>query len=399
MNLAETIRQHAATLYPEIVKHYRYLHQHPELSYQEENTAKYLIDFLQSEGISFRDKIGGTGILAWVKGESDDADTRRTIAMVADMDALPVQEQNNIPYKSKYEGIMHACGHDSHTATLMGVAKIAQLLRAHFSGTLLFIFQPGEEQSPGGAQLMLQDGLFRDFVPEFIIKQHAYADLPAGQIAFQSGIVMASADEVHITVKGEGGHGALPHQLNDTVLAASSILVALQQIVSRRRNPFSPMTLSFGKFIANGATNVIPSKVVLGGSLRCMDEKERQKMLQIIPQVIQSTATAYGCTCDIFMPKGYPCTLSHEDVVACTRQYAIEYAGDENVTEYPKRMTAEDFGFFTQAYPCCYYRFGVADRAGKCGKLHSPTFLIDEKALEIVTGCAAYILIKSLKKA
>ena len=174
---------------------------------------------------------------------------------------------------------MHACGHDSHTASLMGAIKIVHSLRSEFGGTALFVFQPGEEKSPGGADLMLKDGLFRDFTPDFIIKQHAYVDLSAGKVAFQTGKVMASADEIHVKVIGQGGHGALPHELNDTVLAASSIIVALQQVVSRRRNPFQPMTLSFGKFIADGATNVIPSEVVLAGSLRCMDETERQKCL------------------------------------------------------------------------------------------------------------------------
>ncbi len=389
MNISQKIHHHAADFHPEIIRHYRYLHAHPELSYQEENTAKYITEFLDSDKISYRTNIGGYGILAWVKGEKPD--NGKTIAFVADMDALPVHEKNDIPYKSQTEGVMHACGHDSHTASLMGAVKIVNSLRSEFAGTALFVFQPGEEQSPGGADLMLKDGVFRDFTPDFIVKQHAYVDLPAGKVAFQTGTVMASADEVHLKVKGQGGHGALPHELNDTVLAASNIIVALQQVVSRRRNPFQPMTLSFGKFIADGATNVIPSEVVLAGSLRCMDEEERRKMLRIIPEIIQSTAVAYGCTCEIDMLDGYPCTISHENITEQIRSQAIEFLGEANVSEYPKRMTAEDFGFFSQHYPCCFYRFGVANDDNVCGKLHSSTFLIDEKSLKTASGMLAYI--------
>ncbi len=396
MNIQNKIEQLVADFYPEIVSHYRYLHQNPELSYQEENTARYISDFLYKEGIAYRSNIGGHGILAWIKGEK--SGSGKTVAFVADMDALPVHEKNDISYKSQVEGVMHACGHDSHTASLMGAAKIVNSLRSEFCGTALFLFQPGEEKSPGGADLMLKEGVFKDFAPDFIVKQHAYADLPAGKVAFQTGTVMASADEVHIKVKGQGGHGALPHELNDTVLAASNIIVALQQVVSRRRNPFQPMTLSFGKFIADGATNVIPSEVVLAGSLRCMDEIERRKMLVIIPEIIKSTASAYGCTCEIDMPDGYPCTTNDTDTTEQIRSLAIEFLGEENVTEYPKRMTAEDFGFFSQQYPCCFYRFGVNNEKDTCGKLHSSTFLIDEDSLKTSASLFAYIALKSLEK-
>lgn len=396
MNLKQTIKEQADAIFPEIIRHYRHLHQNPELSYHEVETAKYIADFLAAEGIPYRANIGGHGILAWVKGEKPGDE--KTIAFVADMDALPVHEANDVPYKSQTEGVMHACGHDAHTAALMGATKIVYALRNEFAGTALFVFQPGEEQSPGGADLMLKDGVFRDFTPDFIVKQHAYVDLPAGTVAFQTGTVMASADEVHITVMGQGGHGALPHELNDTVLAASHIIVALQQIVSRRRNPFQPMTFSFGKFIADGATNVIPSEVVLAGSLRCMDEVERRKMLTLIPSIIESTAAAFGCTCEIRMPEGYPCTVSHDAVTETVRAQAIQFLGEAHVSEYPKRMTAEDFGFFTQLYPCCFYRFGVADENGTCGKLHSSSFLIDERSLLTSSSLFAFIAINSLKK-
>ncbi|MDD3787720.1 MAG: amidohydrolase [Petrimonas sp.] len=394
VNVSQIIHQKTDEVFPEIVRHYRYLHQHPELSYQEENTARYIVAFLDTEGIPYRSNIGGYGILAWIKGEK--SESGKTIAFVADMDALPVQEQNDVEYKSATDGVMHACGHDAQSAALMGAVKIVHSLKSEFAGTALFVFQPGEEKSPGGADLMLKDGVFRDFTPDFIVKQHAYIDLPAGTIGFQSGTIMASADEVHIRVKGQGGHGALPHELNDTVLAASNIVVAMQQLVSRRRNPFNPMVLSLGKFIANGATNVIPDKVTLAGSMRCMDEEERRKMLRLIPQIAESTAAAYGCSCKIDLPDGYPCVISDEVVTEKVCSAAIEFLGEKNVCEFPKRMTADDFGFFTQQYPCCYYRFGVAEENKKPGALHSGTFLIKEEALRTASGTFVFIALQYL---
>ena len=223
---------------------------------------------------------------------------------------------------------------------------------------------------------MLKEGLFDDLEPDFVIKQHAYADLPAGMVGFNMGTIMASADEVHIIVKGQGGHGALPHELNDTVLAASQIIVAMQQLVSRRANPFNPMVLSFGKFIADGATNVIPNEVTLAGSLRCMQEGERNKMLQLIPQIAIDTAAAYGCSCEVELPQGYPSVISHEQITELMRKMTIDFLGEERVSEFPKRMTADDFGFFSQRYPSCYYRFGVDSEHVKIGPLHSGTFLM-----------------------
>lgn len=413
MDITRVIQQEAATLYPEVVRHYRWLHQHPELSYRERETAAYIAAFLDREGIPYRSAIGGYGIMARVTGEKgavtgqespqaavepqQKIEEGRCIAFVADMDALPVQEENEVEYRSLNDGVMHACGHDAQAASLMGAVKMVHSLRRHFAGTALFIFQPGEEQSPGGADLMLKDGLFRDYTPAFVVKQHAYTDLPAGRVGFHAGTIMASADEVHIRVKGQGGHGALPHELNDTVLAASQIVVAMQQLVSRRRDPFNPMVLSFGRFIANGATNVIPGEVILAGSMRCMHEEERCRMLQLIPRIAEATAAAYGCRCETTLPEGYPCVISDEKITGEIRTQAVAYLGETEVAEFPKRMTADDFGFFTQRYPCCYYRFGVADENRKPGALHSGNFLIDEKSLRTASALFAFIALNSLK--
>ena len=393
MSLIDVIKQEANEVFLEIVSHYRYLHQHPELSYQEKNTSEYITRFLDAEGISYCNNIGGYGILAKVKGEAFASD--RSIALCADMDALPIEEENNVPYKSINKKTMHACGHDAQVASLMGAAKLIKQHKKDFGGTVLFVFQPAEEQSPSGAFKMLKDGVFKEHAPEFIVKQHAYIDLPAGKVAFQSGVIMASADEVHIRVKGQGGHGALPHELNDTVLAASNIIVAMQQLVSRRSNPFNPMVLSFGKFIADGATNVIPDLVTLAGSLRCMNEPERQAMRTVIPQIADSTASAYGCACEVTIPSGYPCTISNEEVTERIEKIAVKLVGQENVAEFPKRMTADDFGFFTEQYKGCYYRFGVAG-SGSLGKLHTSTFLIDEEALRASTALFAVLSLEML---
>ena len=394
MSIPDIIRHQVDELFSEVVNHYRYLHQHPELSYNEKNSSEYITRFLDEEGIAYRKNIGGYGILAHVKGNAFESD--RVIAFCADMDALPIEEENDVPYKSINKKVMHACGHDAQTASLMGAVKLINMHQKDFGGTVLFIFQPAEEQSPGGADLMLKDGVFRDFKPEIIIKQHAYIDLPAGRVAFQHGTIMASADEVHIKVKGQGGHGALPHELNDTVLAASNIIVAMQQIVSRRRNPFNPMVLSFGKFIADGATNVIPGEVVLAGSLRCMNEEERRKMLTIIPQIAQSTASAYGCECEVTIPEGYPCTISDKEITEVVKDIAIKLVGINNVTDFPKRMTADDFGFFTEKFKSCYYRFGVTGNK-ESGKLHTSTFLIDEESLRLSTGLFSLSAIEMLR--
>lgn len=393
MTVTDLIERETNNYFLEVVSHYHYLHQHPELSYCEKNTSEYITRFLDAEGISYRKNIGGYGILANVKGVAFDSD--RVITLCADMDALPIKEENDVSYKSANKKVMHACGHDAQVASLMGAAKLINKHKADFGGTVLFVFQPAEEQSPSGAYQMLQDGVFKDYSPEFIVKQHAYIDLPAGKIGFQSGIIMASADEVHIKVKGQGGHGALPHELNDTVLAASNIIVAMQQIVSRRRNPFNPMVLSFGKFIADGATNVIPDVVTLAGSLRCMNEVERRQMLKIIPQIAVSTAAAYGCNCEVRIPDGYPCTISNKDITDQVKSIAVKLVGEDNVAEFPKRMTADDFGFFTERYKGCYYRFGVAGNS-KSGKLHTSTFLINDEALRASTALFAALSLEML---
>lgn len=363
---------------------YRHLHAHPELSFQEFETTAFVQAELTKMKIPFRAGIGGIGILARIEGKNS---TKKVIALRADMDALPVCEEVEIPCKSTVENVMHACGHDAHTACLLGVGKILNELKNDFEGTVLLIFQPGEEKAPGGARLMLEDGLFDEYEPELILGQHVSVDYPTGTMGFLPGMIMASADEIHVKIHGKGGHGALPHLCNDTVLAAAQTLVALQQVRSRLCHPLTPMVLTFGRFVANGAQNIIPSEVQLSGTFRTVDEKWRAEAKNHIRRIITETCAAYGCNAEIEIPDGYPCVVNNQDLTSTAREFASEWIGEENVRTLEMRMTSEDFGFFTQKYPCTFFRFGVkGDVNANTGGLHSPTFRIDEKALETGVG-------------
>ena len=374
-----------ATLHsPYVVECYRILHAHPELSFHEFETSRFIQQELLSMGISFRAGIGGTGILGRIEGKNP---SKKVIALRADMDALPVNEDVDIPWKSETKNVMHACGHDAHTSCLLGAAKILQQCRNDFEGTILLIFQPGEEKAPGGAHLMLEDGLFKDIEPEIILAQHVSVDFPLGTMAFLPGMIMASADEIHVKIHGKGGHGALPHLINDTVLAAAQTIVSLQQVSSRLCHPLIPMVLTFGKLIADGATNVIPHEVLMSGTFRTVNEEWREKAKIHIRRIITETCAAYGCTAEIDIPVGYPCVVNDVQVTTQARQFATEWVGEENIRNLEMRMTSEDFGFFSQKYPCTFFRFGVMGETNvNTGGLHSSTFQIDEKALETGLG-------------
>lgn len=385
--IKERIDQLVEKFHNDVVHSYRYLHTNPELSFKEFNTSAYVQSELDRLGIEYRAGIAGTGVLGVIRGG---AGSGKTVALRADMDALPIQEENDVSYRSVVASVMHACGHDTHTASLLGVARILQEIKTELTGIVLLIFQPGEEKHPGGARLMLEDGMFDQYKPDVVLAQHAYIDYKAGEVGFEPGVIMAAADEVHIRIRGNGGHGALPHLLNDTVLAASQCIVSMQQMVSRRSNPFNPVVLSFGRFIAEGGTNIIPDEVVLAGTLRTMDEEERVKLKQMIKDTAVHTAEAYGCKCEIDVYDGYPCVENNEKVTNIARDLAVEYLGASDVKGLNKRMTAEDFGFFSQQYPSVFYRFGIKG-SKLCGGLHTSRFLIDEAALKTSVGVMAYL--------
>lgn len=366
----------------------RHLHAHPELSYQEFETSQFVQGKLKEFGIPFEVK-ATTGVVGLIKGKNPSS---RIIALRADMDALPIKEENDIPYKSKNEGVMHACGHDVHTACLLGAAKILAELKDEWEGTVKLIFQPGEEKNPGGASLMIKDGVLENPKPQAILALHVNTILEVGQLSFRGGKVMASADEIYITVKGKGGHAASPHLTVDPILISSHLVIALQQLVSRNNNPFNPSVLSITSFNGGNTTNVIPNEVKLMGTFRAMDEEWRFKAHELIRKITTDLVTSMGGTVDLHIDVGYPCVMNNEKVNANARKKAEEYMGAENVSETELRMGAEDFGYYAQQIPACFYRLGTMNKAkGITAGVHTPVFNIDESAIETGMGMMAWL--------
>lgn len=387
--LKERIEQLASTYEKEVIAIRNYIHQNPELSFKEYNTSKYVEQKLKEYGIEKVKRVIETGIIAEIYGEQPG----KTIALRADMDALPIQEDADNPVCSKVTNVMHACGHDMHTASLLGTARILQECKENLHGKVVLIFQPGEEYMPSGAKMLMESGKLEQYNIDWIVGQHTDPELEAGKVGFRSGAYMASTDELFLTVKGKGGHGAFPHLLNDTVLAASQIVVAAQQIVSRRKNPITPPSvISFGRFIADGATNIIPNEVKLSGTLRCMDEEWRKESKQLLKTICQHTACAHGVECDVNINHGYPAVTNTVKATEQAQKAAEDFLGTERVVKLPLRMGGEDFGFYTLKYPATFYRFGVKKKGAEIiNGLHTPTFFGDEKALKTAMATMSWI--------
>lgn len=395
MNFISTIQNLSSELLPEIIRIRRHLHMNPELSFMETGTSAFISDRLDSAGISYKSGIAKTGIVALIQGQQNG---RKIVALRADMDALPIEEINTTAYKSLNPGVMHACGHDAHCASLLGTALILEKMKEVFGGTVMLIFQPGEEKAPGGAILMLNEGIFDPIRPDLILAQHVMPSLNCGMAGFASGPIMASSDEIYITIRGKGGHAATPDRVNDTVLSAAQVIVSLQHIVSRYANPFSPTVLSFGKVIADGAVNVIPSEVRIEGTLRTMDEKWRNKALDKITHMAQSVAESMGTTCELNIMGGYPVLNNDPDITNKSMTFASEFLGSNKITHLEPRMTAEDFAFYANLIPATFYRLGTANPdKGITSDLHTPHFDIDEDALQTGMGLMAYLAIRHLQ--
>ncbi|MEE4198750.1 MAG: M20 family metallopeptidase [Bacteroidales bacterium] len=395
MTLKQKIINLSDKLFPQVVDIRRHLHQYPELSFQEVETAQYISNLLTKWGIEFESGIAETGIVAYIRGKNPE---QKTVALRADMDALPIEEKNNVSYQSKNKGVMHACGHDAHTASLLGTILILNSLKDEFEGTIKCIFQPGEELLPGGAKRMIQQGVLKNPEPEIVIGQHVYPELPAGKIGLKDGPYMASTDEIYITIKGRGGHGAMPWKIDDTVLIASHIILALQQISSRHAPDGIPTILSFGKIIANGATNVIPDEVYLEGTFRTMNEEWRTAAHRKIKKITTGVAQSMGAKAEINIKKGYPVLINDAKITRIAKKAAMDYLGKNNVMDLNYRMTAEDFAYFAREKPSVFYRLGVsAINQKECSSLHSSTFDINEKALNTGMGTMAYLAIQFLK--
>lgn len=393
-SLKDSIKSLASEYLQEVTDIRRHLHRHPELSFKEFETAKFIAEKLTEYGIPFQDKVARTGIVALIKGKGPES---KVVALRADMDALPIKEKSDTDYCSVNEGVMHACGHDAHIASLLGAAKILNDIRDQFSGTVKLIFQPSEEYYPGGAKVMIEEGVLENPKPDAIFGQHVFPELDAGKIGMRPGKYMASTDEVYITVKGKGGHAAIPDKIIDPVLIASHIVVALQQIVSRKSSPVMPTVVSFGKISSEGKTNIIPDEVKLEGIIRTFSESWRKEIKEQIINISCGLAESMGGSCEINIEQGYPAVVNDDDLTERAWNYATEYLGHDQVEKLEMRMTAEDFSYFAQKVPGCFYRLGTRNEIkGITANLHAATFDIDESSLENGMGIMAWFAVCEL---
>ena len=390
--MSELLQQQIKTLAKkyaaEFISIRHHLHAHPELSYQEFETSKFIQQQLTSFNIPFEIK-ATTGVIGLLHGKNP---AKRVVALRADMDALPIMEENDIPYKSTNPGVMHACGHDVHTSCLLGAAKILSELKEQWEGTVKFIFQPGEEKNPGGASILIKEGVLENPAPKNIFGMHVHTTLEKGKLSFRGGMVMASADEIYITIKGKGGHAAAPQLTADTILIASNLIVSLQQLISRNNSPFNPSVLSITSFHGGNTTNVIPSEVKLMGTFRAMNEEWRYKAHELIKNLSTQLVESMGATIDIKIDIGYPFVLNNEALTAAARTTAASFVGKDNVEETELRMGAEDFAFYSHKIPGCFFRLGTGNIAkGITAGVHTPNFNIDEEAIEIGMGMMALL--------
>jgi len=395
MEILEKIKHLANSYHGEVVAFRRHLHAHPELSLQEHKTAAYIAEQLTAMGIEFKAGVAGTGLVANIYGGSN---KKKVVALRADMDALPIIEENQVPYKSVFPGVMHACGHDVHMACLLGAAKILNSIKDELPGTIRLLFQPSEETYQGGASQMIEEGALDNPRPVAVFGQHVYPQLQAGKVGVRGGMYMASTDEIYLKVTGKGGHAAIPHLVIDPILIASHIIVALQQVVSRRAKPYVPTVLSFGKIIGEGRTNVIPDVVTIDGTFRTFDEEWRKKAHSLIGEIASTIAKSMGGKCELTIENGYPFLINDEHLASKFAEWAGDYVGKENVSHLDMTMGAEDFAYFSQIAPACFYRLGTGnEKKGITSNIHTTTFDIDEDALETGMGLMAYLAVKQLE--
>ncbi|MFO0358306.1 MAG: M20 family metallopeptidase [Sphingobacteriaceae bacterium] len=400
MRTVETIKQAAETIFSEVQQIRRHIHQNPELSFQEHQTSQFIQSVLEKHKIAFTAGVVDTGIVALIKGKNPD---KKTILLRADMDALPIEEKSKVPYASANKGVMHACGHDVHTACALGAAIILDQLKNEFEGSIKIIFQPGEEVLPGGASLMLKEGILENPKVQTAMAQHVFPSMEAGKVGFRPGMYMASTDELYITVNGKGGHAAMPQDYVNPLIIASEILLAIHNqfmkpgALKGTNGESIPTVVAFGNIEGKGATNVIPEKVEIAGTFRTMNEAWRNEVHDLLSELVRKVSTPYGIESKIVIEKGYPFLVNDEELTKNCMSWAKEFLGDENVEELPLRMTAEDFAFISQQVPSCFYRLGTGNKAlGITSGVHTPTFDIDEKALQVGAGLMAYLAVKQL---
>jgi len=393
--MIEAIRDLAEKGFPEWQRIRHHLHAHPELSFKEYQTAEFISTQLKEWGIEHQTGIAGTGISGVLEGRSP---AGKCIAIRAELDALPIKEANQTAYISRNEGIMHACGHDVHATCLLGVLRILQTLKQEWEGRIKFIFQPGEEQHPGGGSLMIAEGILEHPKVDAILGMHVYPTLPAGFVGFRSGQYMAATDEIHMVIHGKGGHAALPHQTIDPIAISAQVITALQQVVSRKSNPVSPSVLSFGHIAGGTVNNVIPDTVELSGTLRTMNEAWREEAHGLIRDVVNNICSAFGATATIDIPKGYPSLYNDPELTQQAEHLAKEYLGNEQVKTLDLRMTADDFAFYGHEVPGCFFRIGT-NRNGEAftASVHNPHFDIEEQAMVTAIGTMAWIAVNAAR--
>lgn len=389
--LKEKIKLLAEEYFQEIVAIRRHLHTIPEIGFEEYETAKYIIGKLKEYGIPYQMGVAITGVIGVIHGKNAD---KKTIALRADMDALPIKEENEVLFKSQNEGMMHACGHDAHMACVLGAAKILNECKNEFDGTIKLIFQPSEEALPGGAIKMIEEGVLENPHVDHVFGQHALPSLDAGKVGFKPGKYMASTDEIYITVHGKGGHAATPELFINPLMITSKILIELEKYFQNNKPSNSPSVLTFGRIIGEGKTNIVPDKVFLEGTFRAYDERWRSKAHEGIINTIAAVAESSKGSCEVRIDRGYPVLVNDDDLTEKTKQLAIEFLGRENVVDIEMRMTAEDFAYYAQKIPSVFYRFGVRNESKNIiSNLHTSTFDIDEDSLKTATGLMAWIAI------
>lgn len=392
--MIDIIRQKALEYFPEVQAIRHHIHSHPELSFEEYNTSAFVSQKLTEWGIPHQSGVAGTGVVGLIEGKNP---TKKCIALRADMDALPIKELNDVPYKSQNDGVMHACGHDVHTSCLLGVARILNDMKDEWEGTVKLIFQQGEEKLPGGASLLIAAGVLENPRPEAIFALHVYPHLPSGTVGFRAGQYMASTDEIYITIEGKGGHAALPHQAVDPIAIAAQVITGLQQVISRKGNPIIPSVLTFGKIEAGFTTNVIPDKLELWGTFRTMNEEWRAKAHKYITEFTEKTCEAYGAKAIVNIPQGHATLYNDPVVTAQAESWAKAYLGDTNVKELDIRMAGEDFSFYTQHMPGCFFRVGTNKNNEEfTASVHNARFNINEEAMETAVGTMAWIALNAL---
>jgi amidohydrolase len=382
-NIHEIITKRSIELFEKVIGYRNHMHQYPELSFQEYNTMQFVSDTLTSLGIAHEKGVGDTGVVAFISGKQN-TPNQSCIALRADLDALPIQEENNVVYKSTVDGVMHACGHDVHTSILLGVAEILNELKDELLQPVKLIFQPGEEKNPGGATFMIRDGVLQNPEVKEMYALHVFPDMETGKVGFREGIYMASSDEIYVTINGKGGHGATPNKAIDPILIGATIVTSIQQIVSRRCDPTIPSVLTFGHFEGIGATNIIPDKVLLKGTFRTLNEVWRKEAKELIVAQIKLIAESLGGTAEVEISTGYPYLENNPLLTSALIGKAKDYLGEDKVDLLPIRMTSEDFAFYSQEIPVCFFRLGVRNESkGIVYGVHHPKFDIEPEALKI----------------